>query len=94
MLRAAHGDEALTWSNISRWYGRIREGREDAQYYLRSGRHSECRTEGNIEKFRQLLLQNRHLSLRMMADEPDISKVLYETVVEDVNKRTLVLAAR
>jgi hypothetical protein len=31
MVRAAYGVEALTWSNIFRWYGRFRKGREDVR---------------------------------------------------------------
>jgi hypothetical protein len=60
MVHAAYGDEALMRSNVFRGYGRYREGREDVQYDPRSCRPSEFRTEGNIEKIRQLLLQNRH----------------------------------
>jgi hypothetical protein len=52
-----------------------------------SSRPSEFRTEGNIEKARQLLLQNRRPSLRMIADELDISKDnVRKTVVEDTKK--------
>ena len=73
MVRAAYADEALTRSDIFRWYGRFHEGREDIQDDTRSGRPSESRADGNIENVWQLLLQNRHLSLRMIADELDIS---------------------
>lgn len=65
MMHAAYADEALTRSNVFRGYVRFRDGREDAQYDSRSGHPSEFRTEGNNENVRQLLLQNRHLSLRM-----------------------------
>ena len=44
----------------------------------------ESRTEGNIKKVRQLLLQNCHLSLQMIVDELDISKdTVQKIVVED-----------
>jgi hypothetical protein len=71
------------------------KGKKTFKTNPRSGRPSESRTDDNIENVRQLLLQNRHLSLRMMADEPDISNdAARQTVVEDLNKRKLVLAAR
>ena len=35
MVNAAYGDQALSRSNVFRWYGRFRDGREDDP---RSGR--------------------------------------------------------
>jgi len=40
----------------------------------RSGRPTECRSDNNVENIFQLLLQNCHLSLRMLADEVNIGK--------------------
>lgn len=87
MVRAACGDKALTRYNIFSWFGRFREGQEDVEDDPGSGRSSESRTDGNIEKVRQVLLPNRLLSLRMIADEPDSSKdTVRKTVVEDLKK--------
>jgi hypothetical protein len=88
VVRAAYTDEALTLSNIFGWYGRFREGQEDVQDDTRSGGPSGSRTDSKIENVWQLLLQCRQLSLRMTADEPDISyDAVRQTVVEDLNKR-------
>jgi hypothetical protein len=88
MVHAAYGDEALTRSNIFCWYGRFCEGRKDIQCDPRNGGPSDSRTDGNIEKVWQLLLQNCHLSLQMIADEPDISKdTVQKIVVEDMKKK-------
>ena len=44
----------------------------------------------NVEKISQLLLQNRHLSLRMLADEVNIGKdTVRKIVVEDLRKRKI-----
>ena len=64
MVNAAYGDQALSRSNVFRWYGR-----EDTEDDPRRGRPTECRNDNNVENISQLLLQNRHLSLRMLADE-------------------------
>ena len=40
----------------------------------KSGWPTECHNDNNVEKISQLLLQNRHLSLRMLADEVNIGK--------------------
>jgi len=70
MVNAAYGDQALSRSNVFRWYGRFHDGREDTE----DGRPTECRNDNNVEKISQLLLQNCHLSLRMLADEVNIGK--------------------
>ena len=44
----------------------------------------------NVGKISQLLLQNRHLSLRMLADEVNIGKdTVRKTVIEDLRKREI-----
>jgi len=87
MVNAAYGDQALYRSNVFRWYGRFRDGREDIEGDPRSGRPTECRNDNNVEKISHLLLQNRHLSLRMLANEVNIGKdTVRKTVVEDLRK--------
>jgi len=65
MVNATYGDQALSRLSVFRWYGRFHDGREDTEDDPRSGRPTECRNDNNVEKISQLLLQNRHLSLRM-----------------------------
>ena len=85
MVNAVYGDQALSRSNVLRWYGRFRDGREDTEDDPRSGRPTECRNDNSFEKISQLLLQNRHLSLRMLADEVNIGKdTVRKGVVEDL----------
>jgi hypothetical protein len=67
MVNAACGDQALSRSFAFRWYGR-----EDSEDDHRSDRTTECRNENNVEKIFQLLLQNNHISLRMLAEEVNI----------------------
>ena len=95
MVNAAYGDQALSCSNVFRWYvfrwyGRFRYEQEDTEYDRRSGRPIECRNDNYVEKISQLLLQNSHLSLRMLADEVNIGKdTLRKIVVEDLRKRNI-----
>jgi hypothetical protein len=87
MVLAANGDETLTGSNIFRRYERLREGPEEVQNDPRSSRPFESRTEVNMERVMQVLLQNRHLSLRMTADESGICKdTVRKTVAEGLKK--------
>ena len=83
MVNAAYGDQALSRSNVFRWYGQFCDGRNDP----RSGRPTERHNDNNVEKISQLLLQNRHLSLRILADEVNIGKdTVRKIVFEDVQK--------
>ena len=52
----------------------------------------QCRNDNKIERISQLLLQNRHLSLRMLADEVNIGKdTVREIAAEDLRKRKICL---
>jgi hypothetical protein len=42
MVNAAYVDQALSRSNVFRWYGRFRDGREDTEDDIRSGRPVPC----------------------------------------------------
>jgi len=85
MVNAAYGDKALSRSNVFRWYGR-----EDIEDDPGSGRPTECSNDNNVKNISQLLLQNRHLSLRMLADEVNIGKdTVRNIVVEDLRKRKI-----
>ena len=56
------------------------------------GHPAEPQTDGNVEKGWQLLLQNHHLSLRMMGDDLDTSKdTVQKIVIENVKKRKVCL---
>jgi len=86
MVNAAYGDQALSRSSVFQWYGRFRDGRDDTEDNPRSGWPTECRNDNNV-KISQLLIQNPHLSLRMIADEVNIGKdTVRKIVVEDLRK--------
>ena len=87
MINAVYGDQALSRSNVFRWYGRFCDGREDIEDGPRSGRPTEWPNDNNVEKISHLLLQNRHLSLRMLADEINTGKdTVRKIAVENLRK--------
>ena len=53
MVIVAYGDQELSRSNVLRWYGRFRDGREDTEDDPRSGRPTKCRNDNNVEKISQ-----------------------------------------
>jgi hypothetical protein len=90
MVNTAYRDQGLSLSNVFRWYGRFRDGREDTEDDPRSGRPTECRNDNNVEKISQLLFHNRHLSRRMLADEVNIGRdTVRKITVQDLRKRKI-----
>jgi hypothetical protein len=48
MVNAAYGDQALSCSNVFRWYGQFRDAQEDTEDDCRSGRPTECQKDNNV----------------------------------------------
>ncbi|KAJ4432627.1 hypothetical protein ANN_21250 [Periplaneta americana] len=71
-------------------FKRFHEGKETIEDEPRSGRSSTSRTPEMIEKVRQMLAQDRRLSLGLIAEEFDISKDTMHTIVrDDLGKRKI-----
>ncbi|KAJ4438306.1 hypothetical protein ANN_14245 [Periplaneta americana] len=87
MLVQVYGREAVSRKCVYEWFKRFREGKETIEDEPRSGRPSTSRTPEMIEKVRQMLAQDRRLSLGLIAEELDISK---DTIVrDDLGKRKI-----
>jgi len=82
MVNAAYGDQALSRLNVFQWYGR-EDIEDDPRSGWRGGVQSTAVTTMS-RRISQLLLQNCHLLLRMLADEVNIGKdTVRKIVVED-----------
>jgi hypothetical protein len=92
MVNAAYGDQALSRLNIFRWWGRFRDEREDIEEDPSSGQSTVSRNDNIVERISQLLLQNCHLSLRMLAGEVIVGRsTVRKIVAEDLQKRKICL---
>ncbi|KAJ4447653.1 hypothetical protein ANN_09660 [Periplaneta americana] len=83
MLVQVYGREAVSRKCVYEWFKRFREGKETIENEPRSGRPLTSRTPEMIEKLRQMLAQVRRLTLRLIAEELDISKDTVHTIVRD-----------
>lgn len=73
--------------NVFRWFGLFPDEQEEAEWDPRSVRPAEYGRNENFEKIRQLLSE-RHIILRMIAQEVKISKGIERKVVlKDLRKR-------
>lgn len=73
MLTAAYGEATLDQSNVYRWYKMFSEGREDVNDEERAGRPSTSTTNENIDKVKKIVLANRRITVREIAEDLSIS---------------------
>jgi septation ring formation regulator EzrA len=88
MIKQAYGDNALSYSQVSRWLKAFKDGREEVSDEPRSGRPSTSTTDDNVARVRAELNSDRRLSVRMIADNLNIPKtIVHELVTEKLNMR-------
>ena len=67
-----YGDNAMKKTAIYKWMKRFPEGRESVTDKERSGQPTTSRTEENIAKIRQIVRENRRLTVRSIAEQVNI----------------------
>ncbi|KAG5330275.1 SETMR methyltransferase, partial [Acromyrmex charruanus] len=73
MLTVAYGEATLDRSNVYRWYKMFSEGREDVNDEERAGRPSTSTTDENIDEVKKIVLANRRITVREVAEDLNIS---------------------
>ena len=91
MLVQVYGDNAMKKTAAYKWVKRFSEGRESLTEEERTGRPATSRTEENIAKARQIVRENRRLTVRSIAEQVNIdretvTKILTEDLKESVCK--------
>ena len=74
LLRAAYGDAVLSSAQVLRWHKAFNDGRESVEDEQRAGRPSTSRTENNVARVKAVLDRDRHLSVRLIAEEVGLMK--------------------
>jgi transposase len=73
----------LSRSTAFEWFKRFREGWELLEDDELSGRPTTSRNEQTIEKVHQLVMQDRHITLRMLSVELNVSKDTIHVIMHD-----------
>ncbi|UYV68008.1 hypothetical protein LAZ67_5002776 [Cordylochernes scorpioides] len=73
MLTVAYGEATLDRSNVYRWYKMFSEGREDVNDKERAGRPSTSTTDEKINGVEKMILANRRITVRKVAEDLNIS---------------------
>jgi len=90
LLHDAYGDEALSRARVFGWHRRFVLGRVSVEYDTRSGRPSSLRNEDNVVRIRDMIREDRTVTVRMLADALHIYKSTCRQILrEDLGKRKL-----
>ena len=75
-VKQEFGDEAMSVTQTSRWYKRLKEGRNSVEDKDCSWRTSTSKDEENIQKVRKVINSNPRLTVREVAYEDEIYKTI------------------
>jgi len=84
MLNIAFGESAMSKTRVYEWYKRFQEGREDVEDDERLGRPSTSTTDENVEKVKEMIMSDRRIIIREVADDVGISIGSYHEIFSDV----------
>ena len=88
MLVQVYGDNDMKKTAVYKWVKHFSEGRGSVTDEERSGRPATSRTEENIAKVRQIVRQNRRLTVRSTAEQVNIDReTVREILTEDLGMR-------
>jgi len=88
MLVQVCGDNAMKKTAVYKWVKRFSEGRESVTDEARSGRPATSRTEENIAKVRQIVRENRRLTVRSITEQVNIDReTVRKIITEDLDIR-------
>jgi len=90
MLVQVYGDNAMMKTAVYNWVKRFSEGRESVTDEERSGCPATSRTEENIAKIRQIVRENRRLTVRSIAEQVNIDgETVRKILNEDLDMRNV-----
>ena len=85
ILTKAYGESAMSKTRVYEWYKRFQDGREDVEDGERSGRPSTSTTDENVEKVKEMVMNDRRITIREVADDVGISIGLCHEIFSNVS---------
>lgn len=84
MLQKAYPDSHMSQASAYNWYKSFKEGRTEVEDLPHERRPQTSINEGNIEKVKEMVLENRRATIREIADDMGISFGSVQTILHDV----------
>ena len=84
MLTIAYGESTLNKKNVYKWYKLFQEGRENVEDEPRPGRPSTSTTDKNVGAVKEIVLKNRRITIREVAEDVGISVGSCHDIFSDV----------
>jgi len=82
-LTEAYGDATLSRTMVFRWHKAFKEGRENVEDDPRSGRPISSTNDENVEVVRAVMVKDRRLSVRMIAEETGLDRNTIHRILTD-----------
>ena len=80
----------MSRTRLFEWHRRFKEEREEVKDDHRSGRPSTSKTDENVERVRQKVRGDRHLTVRMIADELGMNcERVWRIITQDLEMRKI-----
>ena len=73
MLTKAYGESAMSKIRVYEWYKRFQDGREEVEDGERPGRPITSTTDENVEKVKEMVMNDRRIAIREVADDVGLS---------------------
>lgn len=84
MLNIAFGESTISKTRVYEWYKRFQEGREDVEDDERPGRPSTSISDENVEKVKEMIMNDRRITIREVAEDVGISIGSCHKIFSDV----------
>ncbi|CAK9827766.1 Mariner Mos1 transposase [Anthophora retusa] len=84
MLAVAYGDSTISKTQAYEWYKKLKDGRTVVDDLPRSGRPSTSVTDENVEKVKEIVHENRRVSIREIVADIRVSFGSVHSVMNDV----------
>jgi len=82
-IQRVFGDDAMGFTQIKEWYNRFKDGCTSVESDARSGRPSASRNDELIDQVRTLVMQDRRVTVRKLAEEVGISTGTVHSILTD-----------
>ena len=84
LLKVAYGECTVSQTSVYKWYKLFTEGREEVNNDARPGRSSTSTTNENTEAVKKIVMENRRITIREVAEDVSISVGSCHAIFSDI----------